>query len=420
MLTRVQNVVLDPRVSQQLRQEFGFLNRGRAHEGRLTLFFGLFDRIHNRVVFFLSRTIDRIVLVLTCHRTVGRNLDNAKAIDLGKFFSLSQRRAGHTAQLVIKTEVILEGHLRQSHVFRFDRDALFGLNRLMQTFGQTTARHHTAGEFVDQNDLIASHDVVFVFGKEFMRAQTLIHVVHNRGAFRIIERLPLRQDPRLKQFGLKPVVAVVGKGHGAGLFIQREMFFANVRNDLVDRHIHIGAVGSRPRDDQRGPGFVDQDRVDLVHDGEIVVALEDLVQLGLHIVAQIVKTQLVVCGVGHVTAIGSFLFFIWLLRVDNACGQAQSAIDLAHPFRVTLREVVVHGNDMHALAGQSIQIGREGRHEGFTLTGFHLGDIALMQEHPAHELRIKGTQAKRAFRGLAAVREGFGQDRVQAFAAFNA
>ena len=39
-----------------------------------------------------------------------------------------------------------------------------------------------------------------------------------------------------------------------------------------------------------------------------------------------------------------------------------------------------------------------------------------MQEDAAHELDIKGPQAQRAARALAAVGKGFGQDRLEAFA----
>ena len=93
------------------------------------------------------------------------------------------------------------------------------------------------------------------------------------------------------------------------------------------------------------------------------------------------------------------------------------AIDLAHPFRIAAGEVVVDGDDMHALAGQRVQIGREGRDQGLALARLHFGDVALVQEDAAHQLHVEGAQTQRAARGLAAVGEGFGQHGVQAFAA---
>ena len=71
---------------------------------------------------------------------------------------------------------------------------------------------------------------------------------------------------------------------------------------------------------------------------------------------------------------------------------------------------------MHALAGQRIEIGREGRDKRFAFTGLHLGDVALVQEIPAHQLHVEGPEAQRPFRTLSAVRECLGQDVVKVFA----
>ena len=147
-----------------------------------------------------------------------------------------------------------------------------------------------------------------------------------------------------------------------------------------------------------------------------MAALGHVFQLGLHVVAQIVKAQFVVGGIGDVAGIGLTLFVFGLMRIDDAGGHAQSAIDFAHPFRVTFRQIVVHGHDMHALAGQRVQIGWEGRHKGFALAGLHLGNVALVQEDPAHQLRVKGAQTQRTLGGFATVSEGLGQDCVQLFA----
>ena len=71
---------------------------------------------------------------------------------------------------------------------------------------------------------------------------------------------------------------------------------------------------------------------------------------------------------------------------------------------------------MHALAGQRVQIGREGRDQRLALARLHLGNVTLMQEDTAHELHVEGPQAKRPLGGLAAVGKGFGKQVVQAFA----
>ena len=67
---------------------------------------------------------------------------------------------------------------------------------------------------------------------------------------------------------------------------------------------------------------------------------------------------------------------------DQAHRQAQKAVDLAHPLAVALGQVVVDGDDVHALAGQGVEVGGQGGHQGFAFTGLHFGDAPLM-EHDA-------------------------------------
>jgi len=74
---------------------------------------------------------------------------------------------------------------------------------------------------------------------------------------------------------------------------------------------------------------------------------------------------------------------------DDADFHAEEAIDLPHPFGVAPREVIVHGDDMNAIAGQGVQIDGQGGDEGLALTGLHLGDLAVVQHHAAHQLHVE-------------------------------
>ena len=69
--------------------------------------------------------------------------------------------------------------------------------------------------------------------------------------------------------------------------------------------------------------------------------------------------------------------------LDHADGEAQLLVDLAHPLAVSFGQVVVHGDDVDALAGQGVEVGREGGDEGLALTRPHLGDLALVEHHAA-------------------------------------
>ena len=71
---------------------------------------------------------------------------------------------------------------------------------------------------------------------------------------------------------------------------------------------------------------------------------------------------------------------------------------------------------MHALAGQGIQVHRQGRDQGLTLAGAHLGDLALVQHHAADQLHVEMPHVQGAPAGLAYHREGIRQQRVEFFA----
>jgi len=69
---------------------------------------------------------------------------------------------------------------------------------------------------------------------------------------------------------------------------------------------------------------------------------------------------------------------------------------------------------MHALAGQRIEIGREGGHQGLTLARTHLRDIAEVQRGPAHELDVVVALTQGPSGCLAHRRESLGQQVIQA------
>ena len=93
--------------------------------------------------------------------------------------------------------------------------------------------------------------------------------------------------------------------------------------------------------------------------------------------------------------------------------QAEKAIDLAHPLGVAAREVVVDRDDVHAVAGQRVEIDRQGRDQGLAFAGLHLGDHAAMQHDAAHQLHVEMALAEGALRRLAHRRERIDQEVVE-------
>ena len=70
-------------------------------------------------------------------------------------------------------------------------------------------------------------------------------------------------------------------------------------------------------------------------------------------------------------------------------GEAEEAVDLAHPLGVAAGQVVVDGDDVDAVAGEGVQVDRQGRDQGLALAGLHLGDPAEVQGHAAHQLDVE-------------------------------
>ena len=137
-----------------------------------------------------------------------------------------------------------------------------------------------------------------------------------------------------------------------------------------------------------------------------------------HVVAQIVKTELIVGTVGDVGLVGLLALGGGHIVDHQADGQAQEAVDLAHPFAVALGQVVVDGDHVDALAGQGVEVDGHGGHQGLAFTGLHLGDAGAMQHDAADDLYRVGFQAQHTPVGLAADGKGLGQQIVQGLALF--
>ena len=73
---------------------------------------------------------------------------------------------------------------------------------------------------------------------------------------------------------------------------------------------------------------------------------------------------------------------------DDPDAETQEAVDLAHPVRVPMGQVVVDRDDMNALARQRVQVDRRRGDQGLAFAGPHFGDPALMQHHAADQRHI--------------------------------
>ena len=146
----------------------------------------------------------------------------------------------------------------------------------------------------------------------------------------------------------------------------------------------------RAGDDERRARLVDEDRVDLVDDREVVAVLHDLARLlGHAVVAQVVEAELAVRAVRDVAGVlGAALLRVHRV-LDAPDREAEVLVEVAHPRRVAQGEVVVHRHELDVLAGKRVQVERQRRHERLALARLHLGDLALVEDDAADELHVE-------------------------------
>ena len=168
--------------------------------------------------------------------------------------------------------------------------------------------------------------------------------------------------------------------------------------------------------DERGPGLIDQDRVDLVNDAVMEVPLYEVLLIDRHIVPEVVESELIIRNISNVAVVGGLPLFLRHVVQYDADLEAQKFVDFSHPLGVTLGQVVVYRDDLDPLALQGIEVGRKGGHERLSFTGLHLGNPALMEDNATDQLDPEGLHADGSLCCLPDRRKGLGQEVIQRLA----
>jgi hypothetical protein len=314
---------------------------------------------------------------------------------------------GHAGELVVEAEVVLQRDGRQRLVLLLDLHALLRLDGLVHPLVVATSVQYPAGELVDDHHVAVVDDVVAIALEQLLGLQRVVEVTDERGVGRLVEVV----DAELV---LDERDALLGDRDGAlALFDLVVVVALEPGRDAGELEVPTLVLLGRPADDQRGAGLVDQDGVDLVDDRVVVAALDKVFERPRHVVTQVVEPELVVGAVGDVSAVGRPALLGRQLVEDLADAQTEEAVHPAHPVGVAAGEVVVDGDDVHAVAGERVQVSRQGGDQGLALAGLHLRDVAEVQGGPAHELHLVVELPERAARRLADHRERLGQQVVE-------
>ena len=423
MVFGVQQVMLDALAGQHLAQQLVLLDGHGAHQHRLALGVARLYLLDDGAVLAVLGLVHAVLVVDTGDGAVGGDLDDVQRVNGGEFLLLRQRRTGHAGQLAVEAEVILERDGGKRLALTLDGQVLLGLDGLVQTLGVPAAEHEAAGELVHDDHLAVLDHIVHVALHDAVGLDGLVDVVGDGAVFRVGQVVQMEELLRLLHapgsegdaagFLVHHIVGVDVGGFLLFVIALHHHKLLQAGGEHLGHVVQLGGLLAHTGDDQGGTGLIDQNGVHLVHDGESVAPLDLLVGVQGHIVTQVVEAHLVIGTVGDVRLIGLLAFLLFHVVDDQTHGKAHEAVDLAHPLGVTLGQVVVDGDDVNALTGQRVQIGRQGGHQRFALAGLHLGDAALVQHDAAHQLDGIGAHTQHAVRGLPHGGKGLRQDVVQ-------
>ncbi len=356
---------------------------------------------------------------------VGGDHHHFQLVNLIKFRRFGFRRAGHAGQLLVHAEIILERDGGQRLVLALDLDAFLGFHGLVQAIAPAAPRHQAARELIDDHHLgafVAVADHVFAIALvQHVGAQRLLHVVVPLDILRVVQIADVEQLLQAQHalFGERRALVLFIDGVVAGgvllarLLALDDFAAGQLGNDAVDLVVFVGGFLAGTGNDQRGARFVDQDRVHFVHDGVVVYPLHAVLDAELHVVAQVVETELVVGAVGDVGVVGVFALLVVQIVHDHADLEAEELVEPPHPLRVAAGQVIVDGDDVNAVAGQRVQVARQGGDQRLAFTGFHFGDLALVEHHAADQLNVEMAHVQDAPAGLADYGEGGNQKVVK-------
>ena len=151
----------------------------------------------------------------------------------------------------------------------------------------------------------------------------------------------------------------------------------------------IFALLHGPAYDEGSPGFIDQDAVHFIHDGIKMFPVDALLGIKLHIVAQVVESELIIRAIGNIAFVGLFPLRI-IHPVDNdSHTESQGVINYTHPVGIPLCQVIVDRNQVNPPTRQGIQIERECCGKSLSLTGFHFSNFPVVKNHSSDKLCIK-------------------------------
>ena len=187
VVLRVEHLVLDAALGEQLGQVLALLDAGRADQHRLALLVPLGDVLDDLLELGLLVLVDEVGLVHADHRLVRRDRHDAELVGAHELGRLGLGGTGHAGELLVEAEVVLQRDGGEGLVLGLDRDALLGLDRLVDALVVAAADQDAAGVLVDDEHLAVHDDVVLVALEQRGRLDRVVEERDQRRVRRLVQ-----------------------------------------------------------------------------------------------------------------------------------------------------------------------------------------------------------------------------------------
>ena len=163
---------------EHLAQKLRDLDRSRPYEYWTAFAYQANDLLDDSSVLLTSGLVDAVVEVVTCDGAVRGDDDDVELVDVPEFACFGLCCTRHTRELVVHTEVVLQGDGGEGLGGSFDMDALLSFDRLVQAIGVAATIHDTTRLLVDDHDLVVHDDILVILLEEGIGLEELVHGVH--------------------------------------------------------------------------------------------------------------------------------------------------------------------------------------------------------------------------------------------------
>ena len=389
MLLGVQHIkVFDTALFKSISYQLGFFYGNGTYQNRLSLFMSLFHPVYDRLVLAVLRSINSILQVFSDNRFVGRYHNYIHIIDVSELAFFRLCCTCHSCQFLIHPEIILQRYGRQCPGLRADQHAFLRFDSLVKTIAVSSPEHETSRKLIYDDYLTIFYDIINISLHHVPCLQRLEHVMVDFHILRVS-----------KVFHPKILFAFfhtfVGECYLFILFLNcKIIIFPEGPDEAVCSPVHISGLVAFSRYYQRRPGLIYEDRIHLVYNGIVQLALHHSFLIDHHIIAQIIETVLIIGPISDIRLISGSPVSFGNAMYHASYREPQECIEFAHPFHITLCQIIVDGDHVDALSFQRVEVGRQRRHEGLTFTCLHLGYPALMEHDTTYHLNVEMLHAQ--------------------------